>query len=208
MKRILLLLSIAFALGACSTTPNNKINYTAPSTAPLRQSIETVRDHSNDISKAHTAAIAKATTVKDKLKVLQKAVENSPPILQLAVDIEGKVDELTNLLLTAEASNTALRQVVDVSLSQVATLQAKVQAQTDLLNTANDNLNKAITQGALDKKHAHEYKWTLIALAVGATGLLVFSIFGAVSFVPPLLYVLLGAPGVVGTFLYFWLGSG
>lgn len=206
--KTLLIVGVFGLLSACAAAPNNKINYVAPSTTALRHSVETVRDRSTEITKSHAAAIAKATTVKEKLKVLQKAVEDSPPILQLAVDIEGKVDDLTQLLLSAESSNVALQQSNTTALDQITVLQGKVQDQTNLLNTANDNLNKAITQGALDKKHAHEYKWALIALAVGATGFLVFAIFGAASIAPPLLYVLLGAPTAVGTMLFFWLGSG
>lgn len=213
MKRILPFLAAiaalaSLSLGACSAVPNNRINYVPPSTTPIRQSVDTARDHADKTSAALAAAAAKAKTATDRIVVLEKAVAESPPILTLAQGVHGDLDDLTKLLYSSTAENDALKTSLNTASTQISQLQDKVNAQTAQLNTSNDNLNKAITQGALDKKHAHEYKWMLIGLATAAAGLLVFAIFGAVSFTPPLLYVLIGAPAAVGTFLFFWLGSG
>jgi hypothetical protein len=208
MKFIPLLAALSLGLGACSAVPNHKINYVPPSTTPIRQSVDTARGHADKTSAALVAAAAKAKTATERIQVLEKAVEATPPILTLAQQVHSDIDDLTKLLLTATTENTAIKKVLDGAATQIITLQDKVNEQTTLLNTSNDNLNKAITQGALDKKHAHEYKWALIGLAAVATGFLVFAIFGAASIAPPLLYVLLGAPAAVSTFLFFWLGSG
>lgn len=199
---------IALGLSACSAVPNNKINYVPPSAARVSQSVDSATAHSGRLSASLAAAAAKAKTATDRIEVLEKAVEATPPILTLAQQVHGDLDDLTKLLFDSNAENEELKKDLGGAVKAIADLQVEVGQQTAQLNQANANLNAAITQGAIDKRNAHKFKWIIIGLAVAATGLLVFGIFGAGSFAPPLLYVLLGAPSAVGTFLFFWLGSG
>jgi hypothetical protein len=226
MKKILLplaaLLVVSLGCSCTSMKPNARTNYVAPSSNVLGSHITnaqarttSARAHATKTSAALAAAAAKAKTAKERILVIEKAVEKTPPILTLAKQVEGDIDDLTKLLLDANTSNDSLKvdlnstaQALSDAVVAKASLQKQIDDQTVLLNQANVERNAAITQGAVDKRNAHKFKWIIIGLAVGAAGLVVFAIFGALSFAPPLLYLMIGAPAAVGTFLFFWLGSG
>lgn len=208
MTKFVLPLAALLVVGCSSMRPDARTNYVPPSTAPLGMHITSAQEQAVKTSSAITAAAAKAKTAKEKIRVIQKAVENQPTILTLAVDVEGDIDQLTAILLSAATANAELQSQLAQAQAEKVTLQKQVGDQTILLNTANTERNAAITQGAVDKRNAHKFKWIIIGLAVAATGLIVFAIAGVAAFAPPLVWVTVGAPAAVGTFLFFWLGSG
>jgi hypothetical protein len=202
--------------------PNARTTYTAPSATKIGLHISNAQDrnisaiaHAKKTAAAVTAAALKAKTAKDRIIVIEKAVAQTPPVLALAKQVETDIDDLTALLLQAHDENDFLQGDLTITQTELAkaqtekaTLQTQVNGQTILLNTANSERNAAITQGAVDKKHAHEYKFFIIGLAVFATGAIMFALFRGLAFVPPLAYATIAAPAAVGVFLYFYLGSG
>lgn len=208
MKQFLLPVAAFLVVGCSSMKPNARTNYTPPSTSKIGMHISNAQEQAGKTAASLAAAAAKAKTAKDRIKVIQKAVEGQPPVLVLAQQLEGDIDDLTALLLGASSSNELLRGQLQEAQTARDALQLQVNDQTELLNKANTERNNAITQGAIDKRNAHKFKWIIIGLAVAAAGLLVFGIFGGAAFAPPLLYLTLGGPAAIGTFLFFWLGSG
>lgn len=209
MKRFLPFLALAaFALGACSSVPNNKINYTAPSTGRVQSSVASAQTNADKTSATLTAAAAKAKTATEKIKVIEKAVENNPPVLTLAQDLHSDIDTLTQLLLDGTATNNELKADLGAAVVAIADLQIKVGEQTQLLNEANIRTNAALTQGKIDRDNAHKFKAILIGLGTLAALAIMFGFLGVKMFVPPLLWATLAVPSAVGVFLFFWLGSG
>lgn len=188
--------------------PDARTNYAPPSTSKIGMYISNAQEQADKTGRSIAAAAAKAKTAKDRIKVIQKAVAEQPPVLVLAQELEGDIDDLTGFLSAAANTNGELQGQLVQTQAAKTELQGEVGAQTLLLNTANTERNAAITQGAIDKRNAHRFKWIIIGLAVAATALAVFAIAGVAAFVPPLVWVTAGAPLAVGTFLYFWLGSG
>lgn len=209
MKSLLLPIAALVCLTSCAggLRPDPRI-YVPPSTSKLGTHITSAQEHAARTSDAVKSAAARVLTAKERIKMLQEAVKDQPPILSLAVQLEGDVDVLTGILLSAGAEITALQGQLEAAQGEKAAIQKQVNDQTDLLNKANMERNAAITQGAIDKRNAHKFKAILIIIATLAVGAVMFGLFGMKAFAPPLLWVMLGAPSAVGIFLFFWLGSG
>lgn len=208
MKQFLLPLAAFVVVGCSSMKPNARTNYVPPSTSKIGMHITNAQEQAGKTSAAIAAAAAKAKTAKERIKVIEKAVEGQPPVLALAQQLEEDIDELTAILLDAQSTSGLLLDQLHAAQAAKDELQQEVNGQTILLNTANRERNEAITQGAIDKRNAHRFKWIIIGLAVAAAGLAVFAFAGVAAFAPPLLYLTIGAPAAVGTFLFFYLGSG
>jgi chromosome segregation ATPase len=230
----LAILSLGFA-SCAGPKANYKTNYAPPSTVGTKTSISggqanvtsaqaRAKEQGERIARSSThvkAAAAKAKTAKERLVVLEKATTKEPEVHALVLQITDDVDALTQELLGANMENDALSSVnssliIDLGKAQDQLRAAQVQldaatkainAQTQTLNATSKTLNEQIVQGATDKRNAHKFKFIIIGTVVFALGAVMFGIFGVASFLPPLLYVTLGAPAAVGVFLYFWLGS-
>lgn len=230
----LAVLSLGFA-SCAGPKANYKTNYAPPSTVGVSNSISggaakvasartTAVSQGERIKKsaAHVlAAAAKAKTAADRLKVIEKAVEPTPEVHTLVLQVEADVDALTQELLGVKAENDGLESankslILDLddsqknltdAQSQVAQLKAAIQTQTTTLNETSRKLNDQIVQNAIDKNNAHKFK----AIIIGSVSLmllaLMFGLFRGAAFVPPLLWVTIAAPAGLAIFLYFWLGS-
>jgi peptidoglycan hydrolase CwlO-like protein len=224
MKTTLPLLAAILGLGfaSCTTAPNNKTNYAAVSVGPARTSVanaqsrvESAQARTKKSSAYVTAAKGKAKTATERIVQIEKLSKPAQPeIHSLALQVHADLDLLTQELLGALTENAELStDLVETkaSLTQATAQLVQVQKDNDqmvgLLNDSNRKLNAAIIQGAKDKSNAHKFKWIIIGLAVAAAGIGVFAIFGAAAFVPPLIYLTVGGPAAVGTFLFFYLGS-
>ncbi len=208
MKQLLLPLLAVLAVGCSSVKPDARTNYVAPSAAKLGQHISSAQEGATRVASGVKAASEKAKTVKERLQVLKKAVENQPPVLSLAIQIEGDVDVLTSILLSAGNEIQSLQAQLDSAQTERGVLQGEVNKQTDLLNKANMERNAAITQSKIDRDNAHQFKAILMILAGAAVVVIMFGIFRLKAFVPPLLWITLGGTAAIGIFLFFWLGSG
>lgn len=221
-------------LSACSSVPNNRVNYTPPSVGQVKTAVARAQDttsqaqrhvtsaatHVSSNAKRLAAAAAAAKTVKQKLDVIAKAVEPQPAVLTLVTQVTSDVDTLTQDLLAAVTENDQVRSDLVETQTQLTNtqssltganaradeLQTQVSTQTALLNDSNTKLNAAILQGQKDKHNAHVFKWIIIGCAAAIAALLVYAVFGAAALAPPMLYALLGLPAAVTTFLFFFLG--
>lgn len=218
--RTLVLVGLACLTAACSSVPNAKTNYVAPSTGQVRMHVSNAQEHVASASKKATnitnevgSATARAKSASEKLVKLAELTTEQPTLHSLAVSIKGDLDALTQHLLNADRENEALKEelkqttaALDKAQTKGADLQKQIDAQTTLLNTANENLNSALAQSAIDRHNAHVFKGIIIGISVFAVAALLFGIFGYAAFAPPLLWVMLGAPTLVGIALFFWLG--
>lgn len=208
MTRFLWLLGIVLVTGCAGVRPTAPTNYVPPSTNKLGVHISSAQEHAVKTSDAVKAAAAKAASAKQRIKAIQLAVKDQPPVLTLAVQVEGDIDSLTQSLLDASNEVTALQGQLVSAQTEKAVVQGQVNEQTVLLNQANTERNAAVTQSKIDRGNAHKFKAILIILATLAVGVVMFGIFGVKAFVPPLVWVTIGAPTAIGIFLFFWLGSG
>lgn len=222
MKKIrtLVLVGIVGLLAACSSVPNAKTNYAPPSVTQVTTHVTSAQEHVTSASK-HSAKITnaigsattRAKTVSEKLVKLAELTTEQPTLNSLAVSIKGDVDALTQSLLDANVENDDLSKDLNVTAEALrqaqlksVDLQTQITTQTTQLNEANKNLNAALAQSAVDRHNAHVFKGIIIATSVVAVAAVMFGIFGYAAFMPPLVWAMIGAPTIIGVFLFFWLG--
>jgi hypothetical protein len=224
MKKLLPLLaavSLAFAFGSCATKTPLKTNYTPPSTTEVRQSVTTAQEkttsigkHADKSSKSVAEAAAGAKTAQDRIVLLLQATKDQPTIQEMVRLVGNDLTAITLNLATAkdeiaglQLDVQSLQSTLNGAQAQIVQLTTDVGKQTTLLNKANENANAAIAQSAIDTANAHKFKAIIIISVVLALGAVLFGVFRFAVFAPPLLYVLIGLPTVVGIVLFFWLGS-
>lgn len=222
MKKFLpLLAAVSLVLSSCSTRTPLKTSYTPPSTVPVSQSVTkaqtqttSIKNHADTTGKSIADAAAQAKSAQDRIALLLKATESQPTLHEMVSLIGDDLTKITLSLKTANDEIIKLRQDViglqstlTEAQTQVVTLKSQVDGQTVLLNKANENANAAITQSSIDKANAHKFKAIIIGIAVFGVAAVLFGIFRFTLFAPPLLYVLIGLPTIVGIALFFWLGS-
>lgn len=218
--RTLVLVGIACIVTACSSVPNAKTNYVAPSTGQVRThvtsaqgSVASASTKATNVTNAISSATTRAQAASEKLVKLAEMTAEQPTLNSLAVSIKGDVDALTQILMNANAENESLKADLGQTAEslrqaqiQSLDLQTQINTQTNQLNEANKNLNSALAQSAVDRHNAHVFKGIIIGTSVFAVAAILFGIFGYAAFAPPLLYAMLGAPTIVGIALFFWLG--
>lgn len=224
MKKLLPLLaavSLAISFTSCASRQPLKTNYTPPSTAGIRQSVTTaqekttsIKKHADTTSTSVAAAAANTKSAQDRITLLLQATKDQPTLQEMVrlvgndltavtLNLSSAKEEIAGLQLDVQSLQTTLAD----AQNQVTTLKGQVETQTGLLNKANANANAAMAQSAIDTANAHKFKAIIIISVVLALGAILFGIFRFEVFAPPLLYVLIGLPTVVGIVLYFWLGS-
>lgn len=224
MKKLLPLLAavcLAFSFVSCATQPALKTNYTPPSTTQIKQSVTTAQEktasigkHADTSAKSLTEAAAKTKTAQDRITLLLQVTKDQPTLQEMVRLVGNDLTQITLSLNTAQGEIGQLQldvQSLESTLThaqlQIIDLRDQVEKQTGLLNDANRNANALMAQSAIDKANAHKFKAIILITAVLGVGALLFGIFGLRVFAPPLLWLLLGLPTVVGTVLFFWLGS-
>jgi hypothetical protein len=222
MKKFLpLLAAVSLLFASCATRTPLKTNYTPPSTVPVQQSVTdaqtkatSIKKHADTTGTSIAAAAAGAKTAQDRIVLLLQATKDQPTIQEMVRLVGNDLTAITLNLATAKEEIAGLQfdvQGLQATLAdaqkQIATLKQQVGDQTLLLNKANENANAAMAQSDIDKANAHKFKAILIGLAVAAVAAVLFGIFRFALFAPPLLWVLLGLPTIVGVVLFFWLGS-
>lgn len=224
MKKLLPLLaavSLALAFGSCSTKQPLKTNYMPPSTTEVRQSVTTAQErttsigqHATKSSKSIADAAAGTKTAQDRITLLLQATKDQPTIQEMVRLVGNDLTAITLNLATAKDEIAglqfdvqSLQATLGTAQNQITDLKKQVDTQTGSLNEANRNANAAMVQSAIDKANAHKFKAIIIITTVLALGAILFGVFRFAVFAPPLLYVLIGLPAVVGIALFFWLGS-
>lgn len=169
--KLYVLTCLSLSLLSCASPSARRVRYSPPSVAPLRTSVMAAHDHV-------TTATARAKAVGTKLTQLEEAVASQPPLLALTQDAHSELDALTQELVQAQTNFAA-------ASGQLNDLEAKSVVQADLLNKAIDDKNAAITQDAIDRRHAHRLKTYACSIAATLAFLVVFHFRAWLTFLGP-----------------------
>lgn len=202
-----LMASLVLGLSACtSTAPRARINYVPPSTVPIKQSVVKAQTHAETTHVKITDAQIKALAAKENIVKLEGVLADQPVVVALAQAVHKELDELTLLLMGANYSNEQLKLELGQTTLKIDSLQLQVNTQTTQLNERGEQLNKALAQGEIDRANAHKFKAILVFLGTLAVLAVIFGLFGMRMFVPPILWLTIGAPAATAAFLFFYLG--
>jgi len=204
--KILPILSMAAALALCSCATNPRGAYVAPSTIPVVTRVNAasgkITQAQGSVTKAQ-AHVVKAKAAVAKIEtIVPKTSENAELILSLKQEIDGLTDELLNTQAALKEAQTELTQATTVDIPK---LQKNVETQTGLLNTAVTQRDQFQRERDEAVGKYHKLKFWIIGVAAAAVGFLLWSIFSAAMFAPPILWLTLGAEAAVVTFLTFYL---
>lgn len=206
MKKILSVLALGAALAFCSCAGPQRGNYSAPSAAVIGQRVNTAGERVAAAQASTTKAQAHAKAAKEKVAqietVVPKTSENAQLILSLKQEIDGLTDELLNTQVALQSAQDELTKAKTVDIPK---LQQEVNAQTELLNKTIGEKNALQVKYDAAAKSYHKLKFWIIGVAAAATVFLIYSLFHFAAFSPPILYLTLGAPIAVSTFLLFYL---
>ena len=161
---LILLLLIVLVIGqGCSSAPKRspRPSYSAPTSVKVQ----------SGISKAQTA-IAKAVTVHakaatEKIVQLETLTAATPELHDLAAAAHSDIDSLTLELSTAQEALAAAE-------TARAELQVRIETQTDQLNTATNDKNRALGLLDIEKKNADRARKQRNRLGLLTVGLLVW----------------------------------
>jgi len=184
--------AIALCLGGCAS-PRSAIRYSPPSVAPVREQISEAGSH---VTNAQTHAQAAKRAVAAAVSAANKYKDAELNLQLVAADHE--IDALTVELNSAQ---TALRS----ANTNVDSLEHKIGDQTNLLNTANDEKNAALTKAHAAARRYHKLKFWVCALAAAATALLIFRFKALLFLIPPPYNFIVGAAVPAGVFGFLWL---
>ena len=172
MLRLSVLSVLSVVAFASCAAPRSALHYSPPSVAPVRQDISNVQSH---VANAQTHAQKAKAAIADA----KKLAPADPPELKLALDVaDGEIDGLTYELNSAQ---TALKS----ANSRINNLEGKIGEQTNLLNTANDEKNAAITEAAAAAHRYHKLKFYVCALGAALALLLILKFKGLLTLLGP-----------------------
>jgi len=146
--------AIALCVGGCGPEPLKKtsLHYSPPAFYPVREKVTTAQKHAvaeRSAADAAVKAIAKATSV---------APANVPDLQEALAEASGQINQVVT-------ENGSLQTALAATQKYIDELEPKVVAQTEKLNTCNDDKNSAIdavhlltTEKAIIEKRYHRLK--------------------------------------------------
>lgn len=178
-----------------------------PSPEPIRHSVVAAQGSTKEaqtkISQAQASVTAAQNKVKDAqqniVKLQKELVENKVALTlanAIAADEDALTDELVN---TQSALRDSQSNLVDTQTS-LTTATGQVTQLSKQLNAQQSKIDKAMK----DEAKYHQLKFLVCSLAAGLVALIAFH-FGALALGYVGLGILIGAPTIVFTFLWFKL---
>jgi len=163
--------------------------------APVRKQISEASSH---VSNAQTHAQKAKESVADA-KAAAKVGAIDLNRLHVALDLANQeIDALTQEL-------NVTQQALAYGARASTELQGKINDQTDSLNKANDEKNRALKAADDAERRYHHLKFWVCALAAVAAGLLVFRLKALLFLIPPPYNFIVGAAVPVAVFGFLWL---
>jgi uncharacterized lipoprotein YajG len=176
MTRFLSVLSaVSVVAFASCAAPRAALHYSPPSVAPVRENVSDAQSH---VTNAQTHAQKAKAAIADAIKQMEMACPQAAGLKLDLADANREIDALTYELNVAQESLKSANVHVDQ-------LEGKIGEQTNLLNTANDEKNAAITKADAAAHRYHKLKFYVCALGAALALLLIFKFKGLLTLLGP-----------------------